>query len=113
MWKGDLDKGEGFYLRLEVAPTASHDEITRAYRRLAHCAHPDANPEDPDAARRFREITEAYEVLGNPGRRARYDADQSQGPGATGQTRGTNEVTEPPIAASPGTVRPVPGAGPS
>ena len=52
--------------RLEVSPGASHDEIARAYRRLAHDAHPDAHPGDPDTARRVREITEAYEVLGNP-----------------------------------------------
>ena len=66
-------KGDGLYLRLEVLPGASHDEIARAYRRLAHDAHPDAHPGDPDAPRRFREITEAYEVLGNPDRRERYD----------------------------------------
>jgi len=70
--------GDGFYFRLEVAPTASQLEITRAYRRLAHGAHPDAHPDDPDASRRFREITEAYEVLGDPARRARYDANQAR-----------------------------------
>ena len=58
--------GDGLYLRLEVPPGASHDEVARAYRRLAHDAHPDAHPGDADATRRFREITEAYEVLGNP-----------------------------------------------
>jgi curved DNA-binding protein CbpA len=62
-----------FYTRLEVLPGASHDEIARAYRRLAHDAHPDAHPGDPDASRRFREITEAYEVLGHPEKRDRYD----------------------------------------
>jgi curved DNA-binding protein CbpA len=61
------------YRRLEVAPGASRDEIVRAYRRLAHTAHPDAHPEDPDAARRFRDITEAYDVLIDPESRARYD----------------------------------------
>jgi curved DNA-binding protein CbpA len=64
---------DGLYLRLEVLPGASHDEIARAYRRLAHDAHPDAHPQDPDAPRRFREITEAYEVLGHPASRQRYD----------------------------------------
>ena len=59
------------YRRLDVAPEAS-EEIGRAYRRLAHSLHPDAHPDAPDAAVRFREITEAYEILSNPGRRARY-----------------------------------------
>jgi curved DNA-binding protein CbpA len=49
--------------RLEVRPDASRDEIVSAYRRLARRTHPDTRPADPDAARRFREITEAYEVL--------------------------------------------------
>jgi len=70
--------GDGLYIRLEIPPGASHDEVARAYRRLAHDAHPDAHPEDPDAPRRFREITEAYEVLGNPDRRERYDRAQRQ-----------------------------------
>ena len=69
---------DGLYLRLEVLPGASHDEIARAYRRLAHEAHPDAHPGDPDAAARFREITEAYEVLGHPDRRERYDRARRQ-----------------------------------
>lgn len=62
-----------FYQRLDVDPEASRDEIVHAYRRLAHGAHPDTHPGDPDAARRFREITEAYEVLTDPSQRASYD----------------------------------------
>lgn len=62
-----------FYRRLDVDPEASRDEIVHAYRRLAHRAHPDTQPGDPDAPRRFREITEAYEVLTDPSRRASYD----------------------------------------
>jgi curved DNA-binding protein CbpA len=64
---------EGLYERLAVDARASHEQIVAAYRRLAHSVHPDAHPEDPDAARRFREITEAYEVLIDPARRAGYD----------------------------------------
>jgi curved DNA-binding protein CbpA len=71
--KHDADSN-GLYHRLEVLPGATQDEVARAYRRLAHDAHPDAHPGDPDAPRRFREITEAFEVLGDPARRARYDA---------------------------------------
>jgi curved DNA-binding protein CbpA len=65
--------GDDLYRRLEVEPEASRVEIVRAYRRLAHGAHPDAQPGDPDAARRFRGLTEAYEVLSDEERRARYD----------------------------------------
>ncbi len=62
------------YRRLELGPDASRDQIARAYRRLAHGAHPDTHPGDPDAARRFRQLAEAYEVLADPARRASYDA---------------------------------------
>lgn len=62
-----------YYRRLDVARDASHHDIARAYRRMAMGAHPDAHPEDPDAAGRFRKITEAYEVLSDPGRRSAYD----------------------------------------
>jgi curved DNA-binding protein CbpA len=61
------------YGRLEVPPEASSEQIRSAYRRLAHAVHPDAHPDDPDAARRFREITEAYDTLSSPDRRDRYD----------------------------------------
>ena len=73
----------GSTTRLEVLPGASHDEVAHAYRRLAHDAHPDAHPGDPDAPRRFREITEAFEVLGNPARRALYDRARDQARVAT------------------------------
>lgn len=64
----------GLYRRLQVSPQATGEEIARAYRRMAHSAHPDTNPGDPEAARRFHEITEAYQVLSDPYRRAAYDA---------------------------------------
>ena len=64
------------YRRLDVPPEASAEQIGHAYRRLAHSLHPDTHPEAPDAAVRFREITEAYEILSNPVRRARYDRDR-------------------------------------
>jgi hypothetical protein len=73
---GRRDDG-GLYRRLHLSPDASPAEIARAYRRLAQHSHPDARPDDADAPRRFLAITEAYEILSDPQRRAHYDRDQS------------------------------------
>ncbi len=62
-----------YYQILGVARSASAKEIKRAYRRLAHRYHPDKNTGEPRAEERFKEITEAYDVLGDPERRRRYD----------------------------------------
>ncbi|MCL6450369.1 MAG: molecular chaperone DnaJ [Acetobacteraceae bacterium] len=62
-----------FYEVLGVSRDASPEEIKKAYRRLARQHHPDANPGDPQAEARFKEINRAYEVLSDPDKRARYD----------------------------------------
>ncbi|MDH3540004.1 MAG: molecular chaperone DnaJ [Acidimicrobiia bacterium] len=62
-----------YYQILGVARDAGPDEIKKAFRRLARETHPDANPDDPEAESRFREIAEAYEVLSDQDKRARYD----------------------------------------
>jgi molecular chaperone DnaJ len=62
-----------FYIVLGIDRAASVDEVKRAYRRLARQFHPDVNPGDGVAAGRFREIAQAYEILGDPDRRRRYD----------------------------------------
>ncbi|MEV6283777.1 DnaJ C-terminal domain-containing protein [Kribbella sp. NPDC051770] len=62
-----------FYSVLGVARDASPDEIQRAYRKLARANHPDVN-KDPDAEERFKQISEAYDVLSDPKTRRRYDA---------------------------------------
>jgi molecular chaperone DnaJ len=62
-----------FYLTLGVARTASDDEIKRAYRKLAMQFHPDRNNGSAEAEAKFKEITEAYDVLRDPNKRATYD----------------------------------------
>ncbi len=62
-----------FYQILDVPRSASQDEIQRAYRKLARTYHPDVNS-DPAAEDRFKEISEAYDVLSDPETRRRYDA---------------------------------------
>lgn len=62
-----------FYEVLGVPRTASQEEIQRAYRQLARSSHPDVN-RSPDAEERFKEISEAYDVLSDPETRRRYDA---------------------------------------
>ena len=62
-----------YYGLLEVPPTATLAQIKRAYRRLARKYHPDMNNGDPEAAERFKLITEAYEILSDPAQRQRYD----------------------------------------
>src|SRR5437763_12918995 len=61
-----------YYELLGVARDARHDEIKRAFRRLARELHPDVSRE-PNAEERFREVVEAYEVLSNSERRELYD----------------------------------------
>lgn len=62
-----------YYEILSVSRTAGEDEIRQAYRKLAMRYHPDRNPDDAEAAMKFREAAEAYEVLRDPEKRARYD----------------------------------------
>src|SRR5437899_6677007 len=62
-----------YYSTLGVAKTATEKEIKQAYRKLARKHHPDVNPGDKSAETRFKEINEAYEVLGDPAKRAKYD----------------------------------------
>lgn len=62
-----------YYRILGVAEAASADEIKKAYRRLAKQYHPDANPNNTEAAERFKEIGEAYAVISDPDKRKQYD----------------------------------------
>jgi curved DNA-binding protein len=62
-----------YYATLSVPKTATDKELKQAYRKLARKYHPDVNPNDKAAESRFKEINEAYEVLGDPDKRKKYD----------------------------------------
>ena len=79
-----------YYEVLGVQKSASEDELKKAYRKLAKENHPDLHPGDKECEARFKEINEAYEVLSDPDKRAKYDKfghaafDPSQGFGGGG-----------------------------
>lgn len=73
-----------YYAVLGVPSTASQKEITKAYRKLAREFHPDANPNNAAAEERFKEISSAYDVLGDEERRKEYDEVRRAGPQAFG-----------------------------
>ncbi len=66
-------KFQDYYQTLGVKRDASQEEIKRAYRKLARKHHPDANKDDSEAEGRFKQVGEAYEVLGDPEKRQKYD----------------------------------------
>ena len=121
------------YEVLGVARDASREEIALAWRRRARDEHPDARHGDTGAPARFRALAEAWQVLGDPGRRAAYDRrlDPGQPPGrvritvrhspaapgsrAAGAAAPPGGASGPPLAAGPARVEggpgPVPQAG--
>jgi len=79
-----LTEKRDYYEVLGVSREASEAEVKKSYRRLARSHHPDANPGDTDAEGRFKELTEAYEVLSNPEARRAYDTYGHQVPRGAG-----------------------------
>jgi DnaJ-class molecular chaperone len=73
---------ESPYELLGIKPNASADEIQKAYRKLAKKYHPDLNPGDRTAEDRFKSISAAYDLLGDPEKRARFDRGEIDGSGA-------------------------------
>ena len=69
-----------YYKVLGVSADSSAKEITKAYRKLARQLHPDANPDDPSAEERFKEVAAAYDVLGDEAKRTEYDQVRTMGP---------------------------------
>ena len=83
------------YQLLGVPPDASRDEIAQAWRRQARDEHPDARPGDADAPARFRALAEAWQVLGDPARRAAYDRALAR------ERQPAVRVAGPPLRAGP------------
>lgn len=95
------------YSVLGVSPDASQETIIHAYRRHARTSHPDVRPHDPEAALRFRMLTDAYHVLTDPVRRAKYDRGQrtdaaSRVSRAVGDDRPSNDRLARPDASPTG-----------
>ena len=62
-----------YYDILGVNRNAQGDELKKAYRKLAMKYHPDRNPDDTSASEKFKEVTEAYEILSDPSKRTAYN----------------------------------------
>ena len=79
-----------FYQILGVSESSSAKEITKGYRKLARKLHPDANPDDQQAETKFKEISAAYDVIGDEKKRSEYDEFRRLGPLGSGFNSSSN-----------------------
>ena len=103
-----MANSKDFYTVLGVASSASADDIKKQYRRMAKQYHPDANQNDPKAADRFKEISEAYNVLGDGEKRKQYD--EMRRLGAFGGMGSRASASRPGGFGGPGPGQPGPGS---
>src|SRR3954465_15618262 len=68
-----MEQTKDYYAVIGVPASATQEEIKKQYRKLASKHHPDKNQNDPKAAERFKEISEAYQTLGDADKRKQYD----------------------------------------
>lgn len=80
-----------YYKVLEITEQADEDQIRQAYRKLAKKYHPDINPGNPEAEEKFKDIVEAYEVLGDATKRKAYDEKRSAASGYGGKRNGQKQ----------------------
>lgn len=89
------------YEVLNLQPTASKDEIRKAYRTLARKYHPDANPNNKAAEEKFKQINDAYTILSDEVKKADYDRSQRQQSQATSNTKTTAAKPRPKRTSNP------------
>ncbi|MCH7937881.1 MAG: J domain-containing protein, partial [Proteobacteria bacterium] len=94
------------YEILGVSPGASAEEMKKAYRRLARECHPDSDPGNPWAEDEFKELSTAYDLLSDPGRRRRYDRGEISGDGTRRTPSPSKSKPARPKGTPGGTSRP-------
>jgi DnaJ-class molecular chaperone len=99
-----LDTDQNYYSILGVRRSASQEEIKRAYRKAVFRYHPDRNPGDNEAAGKFKQVIDAYEVLSDSRRRANYDQ-------VTPDTEAERQTEEEPAQEEPSQFGSDPGNG--